>query len=97
MAKIKYYAIRNGRESNLIVTNWDKASELITGYHNAEYKSFSNEIDAKEYLKVPKTFSDAKSIGQVFIYCMANCEMQIAGRCTQHIVNINKDGQCTNY
>ena len=46
----KFYAIRRGRKSNVIVKTWDECNELIHGYSGAIYKSFKNENDALNYL-----------------------------------------------
>lgn len=48
MAK-KYYAVKNGYKTG-IFTNWDECKNSINGYSGAEYKSFKNEKDAKDYL-----------------------------------------------
>lgn len=52
MAKKKknFYAIKEGRGvKNIIVRTWDECKPLIHGY-DAEYKGFSTEEEAKEYL-----------------------------------------------
>ena len=46
---MKYYAIKAGRKIG-IVNTWDECKELVVGYEGALYKSFSNLIDAEEYL-----------------------------------------------
>ena len=49
MAKVKFYAVKKGYETG-IFTDWSKAKELVTGYPGADYKSFTNEDDAKKYM-----------------------------------------------
>ena len=46
---MKYYAIKAGRKIG-IVNTWDECKELVVGYEGALYKSFSNLLDAEEYL-----------------------------------------------
>lgn len=49
-AKIKFYAIKDGRGvKDIIVTSWDECSKLVLG-QNSVYKSFPNEEEAKKYL-----------------------------------------------
>lgn len=45
----KYYAIRQGRKTG-IFTSWDETKNYVSGYTNAEYKSFSSMADAEQYL-----------------------------------------------
>lgn len=54
---IKYYAIKKGRNSktnsdvtNIIVNSWNECLSYVKGVKGAIYKSFSNEVEAKEYL-----------------------------------------------
>ena len=47
---IKFYAIKEGRKSNVVVTTWDECKELTDGYKNAKFKSFKNEDEAWKYL-----------------------------------------------
>ncbi len=49
MAKKKYYAVRNGRETG-IFTTWDACRRSVEGFSGAEYKSFANHEDAQAYL-----------------------------------------------
>lgn len=48
MAK-KYYAIRQGRKTG-IFTSWDETKQYVSGYKNAEYKSFTSKVEADNYL-----------------------------------------------
>ena len=50
MAKKTHYAIRNGRESGVIVTTWEQCEGLVHEYPGAIYKGFTNEHDAKKFL-----------------------------------------------
>jgi len=56
LAKTKFYAIRLGVDPitkqpvrNLLLTSWDEAEKYVKGV-KAEYKSFTNEEDAKAFL-----------------------------------------------
>lgn len=46
---MKYYAVKNGRIPG-IYTNWDDCKAQVNKYPNAEYKSFSSETEANEYM-----------------------------------------------
>ena len=37
----KYYAIRHGRQSGIVVKTWAKCQELTTGFAGASFKGFS--------------------------------------------------------
>ena len=47
MAKQKYYAVWKGRKTG-IFTSWDECSAQVTGYPEAEYKSFDSKQAAEE-------------------------------------------------
>lgn len=49
MAKKKIYAVRKGKKTGLFDT-WDECKEQVSGFKGAEYKSFKELTDAKEYL-----------------------------------------------
>lgn len=47
----KYYAIKYGKGvTDTIVRSWAECSRLVTGYSGAEFKSFSTEREAYDYL-----------------------------------------------
>lgn len=48
MAK-KFYAVKNGRHPG-IYTTWDACRQEVTGYKDAQFKSFMTEDEAKAYL-----------------------------------------------
>lgn len=48
--KKKYYAIKEGRKSNLIVDTWKECEELTKGYAS-KFKSFITKEDAEKYLQ----------------------------------------------
>ncbi|MFD0942929.1 ribonuclease H1 domain-containing protein [Savagea faecisuis] len=48
MAK-KYYAVKQGKKTG-IFTNWDECKQNVHGYPGAKYKSFTNKIEAENYL-----------------------------------------------
>lgn len=47
---MKYYAVRKGRVPSIYL-DWDKCRAQVDGYKGAEFKSFSTEVDAKNYLR----------------------------------------------
>lgn len=49
MKKIKFYAVRQGREPG-IYFSWPDCEEQVKGYPNAEYKSFDDPKAAEDYL-----------------------------------------------
>lgn len=46
----KYYAVRKGVKPG-VYTSWDSCKEQVSGFPGAEYKSFTSELDAKNYIK----------------------------------------------
>lgn len=46
---MKYYAIKTGKKTG-VFTSWDECKEYVSGYPNAEFKSFSSLEDANNYL-----------------------------------------------
>ena len=55
MAKLRYYAVRNGRKTG-IFRHWEECKDQVVGFKDAEYKSFDNMKDAEEYLS--QTFTE---------------------------------------
>ncbi|MCC5889232.1 MAG: ribonuclease H family protein [Alkalibacterium sp.] len=54
MAK-KYYAVKKGRKKG-VFTSWADTQKVISGYSNAEFKSFATLEEAKNYLdNTPQT------------------------------------------
>nr|WP_195237424.1 ribonuclease H family protein [Romboutsia sp. 1001285H_161024_C4] len=49
MAKVKFYAVRKGR-NNGIYNTWNECKEQINGFSGAEYKSFTTIEEAKSYI-----------------------------------------------
>ncbi len=49
MAKKKYYAVRKGLRTG-IFESWQECQAVVSGYGNAEYKSFSTREEARAYL-----------------------------------------------
>ena len=49
MSKSKYYAIRKGRKSNIVVNSWAECEELTKGCPS-EYKAFTVEKDAYDWI-----------------------------------------------
>lgn len=46
---MRYYAVRKGFKTG-IFTTWDECQSYVHGFSNAEFKSFSTESEAREYL-----------------------------------------------
>jgi len=64
----KYYAVKKGREIGIYET-WKACKEQVDGFKGAEYKSFSNLQDAKEYLnKNSKVDESPKFIDGLIAY-----------------------------
>ena len=51
--KKKYYAIRKGRKSGIVVTSWDDCRRLVEGYSGAIFKGFTSwqEKEALQFAK----------------------------------------------
>lgn len=45
----KYYAVRKGKRTG-IFTTWPEAQKVISGYSNAEFKSFTKREEAEHYM-----------------------------------------------
>lgn len=54
MAKKNFYAVKEGRQCNVIVETWDECSELVTGHSGAKFQGFSYHFEAVEWLKETK-------------------------------------------
>ncbi|EEU20935.1 ribonuclease H family protein [Lactobacillus mulieris] len=46
---MKFYAVKKGRKIGIFRT-WDECKEQVNGFSGAEYKSFSNILEASQYL-----------------------------------------------
>lgn len=46
---MKYYAVKSGRKKGIFLT-WEDCKEQVDGFEGAEYKSFTNIMDAESYL-----------------------------------------------
>ncbi|GAB2318672.1 ribonuclease H family protein [Alkalibacterium sp. s-m-22] len=46
----KYYAVKKGRQTG-VFTTWSDAQKVISGFSNAEFKSFTTKSEAENYLK----------------------------------------------
>ena len=46
----KYYAVKKGRKIG-IFESWDECKRQVTGFSGASYKSFSNRLDAENFIK----------------------------------------------
>ena len=45
----KYYAVRKGHTPGVYKT-WDECKSQVNGFSGAEYKSFTNPVDAENYV-----------------------------------------------
>ena len=53
----KYYAVKEGRESNVIVDTWDECQKLVHKYPKAKYKSFTSLSEAKQYFATEQVYA----------------------------------------
>ena len=60
MAKQKFYAVKNGRNTGIFLT-WDDCKKQVMGYPGAIYKSFGTQEEAYTYLGVSSDKNDNKS------------------------------------
>lgn len=52
--KLKYYAIKSGYRTGIFYDTWDNVKQYVNGYPNAEFKGFSNQKDADDYMATDK-------------------------------------------
>ena len=52
----KFYAVKNGKRVGIFNT-WEECQEQVSGYSGAEFKSFKNLDDAREYLGINEQLS----------------------------------------
>lgn len=57
---MKYYVVRKGRNPGIYLT-WEECKKQVDGFSNAEFKSFSSESEAREYLNNDVTSYHEKS------------------------------------
>lgn len=57
---MKYYAVRKGFKTGIFNT-WNECQSYVQGFSNAEFKSFSSESEAREYLNNDVTSYHEKS------------------------------------
>ena len=62
MAK-KYYAVRVGRNIGVYL-NWSEAEKQVKGFKGAEYKSFTNEQEANDYINKFNTQLETTALEQ---------------------------------
>ena len=60
MAPQKFYAILNGRDTG-IVNSWNECKSSVSGYSNAEFKSFSTQAEANAYLSRKSSSGNSSS------------------------------------
>lgn len=58
MAKLKYYAIRQGSKVGIFQDNWDNVRKFVDGYPGAEYKSFTSKDAAEVYFNAGRRSID---------------------------------------
>lgn len=52
----KYYAVKEGRESNVILLSWSECKKLVHKFPNAKYKSFETLKEAENYLAKEQSY-----------------------------------------
>lgn len=57
MAKKKYYVVWKGKETG-VFNSWDTVKKLVQGFDGAQYKSFTDKLEAEKAFK--KKYSDYK-------------------------------------
>jgi ribonuclease H-related protein len=80
MSKKNFYAIKQGRKSNLVVSTWKECSELVNGVAN-DYKGFKTEADAYAWLgqaELPLT-PTVSTAGEVLAFTDGSFRNDIAG------------------
>ena len=73
----KYYAVRKGRQPGIYRT-WPETQKQVSGYPQAQYKSFTSEKDAQDFMAgkaSPTRPAHSKSVsnqatGQRSHYCL---------------------------
>lgn len=97
MAKI--YAVRKGKKIG-IFTNWKDCSDSVTGFKGAEYKSFSSQIEAENYLNnntnttILEDNTDISTFDGVVAYVDGSYNKE--NNCYAcGVVIVNKDGSTT--
>ncbi|GEN49353.1 ribonuclease H1 domain-containing protein [Alkalibacterium pelagium] len=63
----KYYAVKKGRQTG-VFTTWSDAQKVISGYSNAEFKSFTTKTEAEDYLKGSDSASIEETPESVIAY-----------------------------
>lgn len=66
----KFYAVRKGRKPGIYNT-WPECNEQVKGYKGAEYKSFTDEYDAVDYVNKEKeniTPEDIRKTGRPYAF-----------------------------
>ena len=73
----KFYAVKEGKKPGIYHT-WDECKEQVNGYSGAVYKSFTNEEEAKAFIKkeerkvmlVTTTFKIEKKMSIFLEFCL---------------------------
>lgn len=47
----KYYAVKKGRQNDVIVESWEECKNLVHGYSGAIFKSFGSRNSADDWLE----------------------------------------------
>lgn len=58
LAKKNYYAVRKGRKTGIFLS-WEQCKSAVNGYPGCEYKGFSTEEEAKEYLGIKSSSEES--------------------------------------
>lgn len=91
--RLKYYAVRKGRVPGIYL-DWDKCRAQVDGFKGAEFKSFSTEVDAKNYLglKSSKISQSKDTKCDIIAYVDGSCSVD-GKRYSSGVVILNSDGR----
>ncbi|EXJ22928.1 Ribonuclease HI-related protein [Alkalibacterium sp. AK22] len=73
----KYYAVKKGRQIG-IFTDWASTQKVISGYSNAEFKSFTNRNEAEAYISNDEQAAPQETDDTVIAYVDGSFDKQTA-------------------
>jgi viroplasmin and RNaseH domain-containing protein len=98
MAKKNHYAIKKGRESNVIVGSWYECRKLTDGYPGAIFKGFTNEHEAIDFLALGQAYwikskkTNKRKKGKSRCYTINGVRFQDYGTTTGELYVKSDDG-----
>lgn len=90
---MKFYAVKKGRAVG-VFNSWDECNKSIAGFSGADYKSFSNEEEAKAYISNRDIYREQVSNDLQQGYIVAYCDGSFDEKAKQYsfgVVMIDKD------